>query len=144
MAQHVHRHCKYGFVLPICLEFRNSNQTESLVSHEIPDYPWQNVAKDLFSLRGQDYIVVVEYFSRYFEFERHHNMNSTTVIGKLRGIYSRFGIPAKKVSDNGPSTPLMNLTHLPNSGILITLLSAQGIHSLMLLPKRPCKPLSVS
>ena len=87
---------------PICLEFRNSNQKEPLVSHEIPDYPWQTVATDLFSLRGQDYIVVVDYFSRYFELERLLNTNSTTVIGKLKGIFSRFGIPEKVLSDNGP------------------------------------------
>ena len=35
---------------PICLEFRNSNQEKPLVSHDIPDYPWQNVATYLFSL----------------------------------------------------------------------------------------------
>lgn len=61
-----------------------------------------NVASDLFSLRGQDYIVVVDYFSRYFELERLLKTNSTTVIGKLKGIFSRFGIPEKVLSDNGP------------------------------------------
>jgi hypothetical protein len=54
---------------PICLEFRNSNPKEPLVPRGILDYPWQNVATDLFTLNGQDYIVVVDYFSRYFEFE---------------------------------------------------------------------------
>ena len=44
----------------------------------------------------------MDYFSRYFEFERLHNTNNTTVIGKFKGIFSRFGIPEKLVSDNGP------------------------------------------
>jgi hypothetical protein len=54
---------------PICLEFRNSNPKEPLVPRGILDYPWQNIATDLFTLNGQDYKVVVDYFSRYFEFE---------------------------------------------------------------------------
>ena len=87
---------------PICLEFRNSNPNEPLVPHDIPDYPWQNVATDLFTLNGQDYIVVVNIFSRYFEFEKLGSTSSDAVIRKVKGIYSRHGIPEKVVSDNDP------------------------------------------
>lgn len=72
---------------PVCLEFRNSNPKEPLVPHDIPDYPWQNVATDLFTLNGQDYIVVVDYFSRYFEFERLNSTTSDAVITKLKNIF---------------------------------------------------------
>jgi hypothetical protein len=90
------------FSCPICLEFRNSNLKEPLVPHAIPDYPWQNVATDLFTLNGQDYIVVVDYFCRYFEFEKLGSTSSDAVNVKRKGIFSRFGIPEKAVSDNGP------------------------------------------
>ena len=87
---------------PICLEFRNSNQKEPLVSHEIPDYPWQNVATDLFRLSGQDYIVVVYYFSRYFELERLHNTNSTTVASSPR--YSQSNGLAERILKKAQSS----------------------------------------
>ena len=34
----------------ICLEHRCSNPKEPLISHEVPEYPWQNVATDVFTL----------------------------------------------------------------------------------------------
>lgn len=86
----------------ICLESRRSNQKEPLISHEIPDYPWQIVATDLFAFEGQDYLVVVDYLSRYFEYTKLRSTSSSMIINELKSIFARFGIPEKVVSDNGP------------------------------------------
>ena len=41
-----------------CLENRNPNQQrEPLISHEIPDRPWQNLATDLFQLNDRNYVL---------------------------------------------------------------------------------------
>lgn len=78
---------------PICLEFRNSNLKEPIQRHGIPD--WQVVASDLSSLNGQDYLVVVDYFSLFFESERLHSTTSSTIMAKLKWIFARFGILEK-------------------------------------------------
>ncbi len=51
----------------ICLEHRNSNAKEPLISHDIPDHPWQTVATDIFTWNDKDFLVTVDYYSRYFE-----------------------------------------------------------------------------
>lgn len=85
-----------------CLEHRPSNQKEPLQSYEIPDYPWQIVATDLFSWDDKNFLLVVDTYSHYFEVKELRNMRSSTIIYHMKGIFARMGIPEKVISDNGP------------------------------------------
>ena len=42
-----------------------SPSTEPLITTDLPLYPWQRVATDLFIFKGVNYLLVVDYFSRY-------------------------------------------------------------------------------
>ncbi|CAI5671962.1 unnamed protein product [Oreochromis niloticus] len=86
----------------ICQERCAANPIEPLIPHQIPERPWQAVASDLFTWRGRDYLVVVDYYSRYFEVERLFSTTAGSVIKKLKAIFARHGIPEKLISDNGP------------------------------------------
>ena len=85
-----------------CLERRYENPREPLKPHSIPEQPWQVLASDLFSWHGQDFVLVVDYYSRYFEVNRLEDTRSNTVILKLKKTFSHHGIPEKLVTDNGP------------------------------------------
>lgn len=86
----------------ICLSRRNSNQKEPMTTHEIPKGPWQEVATDLFHFDGNEYLVVVDYYSRYFEIDKLPDTKSSTVVRKLKSRFSTHGIPIRIFSDNGP------------------------------------------
>ncbi|KAK7912921.1 hypothetical protein WMY93_013132 [Mugilogobius chulae] len=86
----------------ICQERRVSNTKEPLMSHQIPDRPWQIVASDLFTWKGEEYMVVVDYYSRYFELDKLTSTTSGSVIKKMKAVFARHGVPEKLVSDNGP------------------------------------------
>ena len=75
---------------------------EPMIASGLPQYPWQKVAADLFHLNGANYLVVVDYFSRYPEVQKLNSTTSDTVITLLKSIFARFGIPETFVSDNGP------------------------------------------
>ena len=87
---------------PEYLSHRNSNPIEPLNPHPVPDYPWQVVATDLFQWDEKDYLVLDDYYSRYFEMSYLDSTTSKSVIKQMKSIFSRFGIPEKVVSDNGP------------------------------------------
>lgn len=86
----------------VCLTYRPSNTKEPMISHKIPDRPWQVVATDLFTWNNEDYLVTVDYYSRYFELDRLHSTTSAAVIHKLKAAFARHGIPETVISDNGP------------------------------------------
>ncbi|KAK3731331.1 hypothetical protein QZH41_004089 [Actinostola sp. cb2023] len=123
----------------ICQELRNSNTKEPMIPHEIPQYPWQIAATDLFTWNGGNYIVVVDYYSRYWEVSSLHNTTSTSVIEKLKQFFARHGIPETLKSDNGPQYSSAEFAKLQLSGNSHTLRQVPSIHSRMVLRRKLCR-----
>jgi transposase InsO family protein len=84
-----------------CLHWAR-DRAEPLLSTPLPDLPWQQVATDLFELDGRHFIVVVDYYSRFFELTQLKSQTSDDVIKAMKNIFARHGIPMLCVSDGGP------------------------------------------
>ncbi|KAK3107010.1 hypothetical protein FSP39_004902 [Pinctada imbricata] len=104
--------CNLVSSCPECLTYKNSNPKEPLTPHSVPDYPWQTVATDLFHWDDKEYLVIVDYYSRYFEVCHLNSTTSKSVIKQMKSVFSRFGIPEKVVSDNGPQYSSSDFTKL--------------------------------
>ena len=67
------------------------------------DRPWQKIACDLFTLGGKDYLLTVDYYSKWVEigFLRDSTVSSE-VITQLKSTLARYGIPDEVISDTGP------------------------------------------
>ena len=57
---------------------------------------------DIFTIGKQNYLILVDYYSSYFEVNSLENLLTNTVIDKVRGHFARYGIPNTVVSDCGP------------------------------------------
>ena len=86
----------------ICRTFETSQQKETLMSHELPSRPWEKVGTDLFTWEGQEYLVLVDYYSNFWEVDLLPQTTSTAVINKLKAHFARYGSPTQLVSENGP------------------------------------------
>lgn len=85
----------------VCTEFRRVPR-EPLIPTPFPKGPWQKLAIDFFQWKGDQHIVVVDYFSRYLVCERMSQTTSTALETVLQRWFFAFGIPRTIVSDNGP------------------------------------------
>ena len=86
-----------------CQEYQNSQQSEPLKQHNIPQRPWSVLGTDLFEIKGQHFLIVVDYYSKFPIVKQiDKNRSSVQIIKLMRNIFSEFGIPEKVVSDNGP------------------------------------------
>ena len=72
------------------------------MSSPLPEGPWTRVGTDLLSFKGKTFLVVMDYYSRYLELMYLSSATSSFVIGKLKSIFARWGIPREVVSENGP------------------------------------------
>ena len=64
--------------------------------------PWERIATNLFELKGNVYLIVVDYYSRWFEIKKLCNESSSAVIQVLKELFAIHGIPDLIMSDNGP------------------------------------------
>ena len=86
---------------PTCIKTRR-NHAEPMIPSRLPERPWQKVGTDLFDWKGQEFVLVVDYFSRYCEIGVLRKSTSQEVIDHLKTVFARHGIPETVVSDNGP------------------------------------------
>ena len=54
------------------------------------------------NLNGVNYLVIVVYFSRYPEIFKLTSTTSPSIVGHLKSVFSRLGVPEVIISNNGP------------------------------------------
>lgn len=86
----------------VCESTQRSNVKEPLMSKEVPSYPFQIVATDLFQFKSGEYLLMVDSYSGFFDFRQLRHSTSNEVIEHLKSWFATHGIPKKLESDNGP------------------------------------------
>ena len=86
----------------VCNAFCNRQVKEPLMPHDIPDLPWQKLGADLLELHGKTYLIIVDYYSKYIEFDELKVPTSNNVIKRCKHQFARHGIPETLHTDNGP------------------------------------------
>ena len=78
------------------------NRREPMLASSIPDRPSAKMGADLFELKGQHYLLTVDYYSKWPEVEKLDNLATSNVIAYLKKQFARFGYVDELVTDNGP------------------------------------------
>ena len=86
----------------ICQSQQNSTASVQKYVSEVPPHPWHTLGSDLFYFQRIDFLVVVDYFSKYLIIRKLPSSTSSAVIKGLGMIFSEFGNPLVFRSDNGP------------------------------------------
>ena len=86
MVQHLHQN-------------QRKQEKDPMMASDIAVYPFQIVGTDLFHWNGQNFLLVVDYRSKYWKIERLNSTTSGSVIQKLK-MFSRLSIPEVVRNDN--------------------------------------------
>ena len=85
-----------------CPECHRAWIQRRLILSKLPDLPWEKVGMDLFEWKKSNYLLVVDYYSRYIEIARLNRSTAEEVITHTKSIFARHGIPEVVMSNNGP------------------------------------------
>ena len=110
-----------------CGKFGMNQPKEPLMPHEVPSRPWEKVGTDIFEHDNKEYLVTVDYYSNFWEFDRLPDTKASTVVLKLKNHFARYGCPDQVVSDNMVhSSPVISLISSHKRGSLSTTPAAQA------------------
>ena len=86
-----------------CQLVSQPNPPEPVKSTTLPDKPWEHLAIDFLGplKKGYSVLVVIDYYSRYFEIAIMKSTTAEKTISNLKIMFARHGNPLSIHSDNG-------------------------------------------
>ena len=85
-----------------CLKYQSKQTKEPMQTREIPILPWQIVTSGVLEHKNQNYLVVIDYYSKYIEAIRLNGKTSSDIIECLHEIFSRHGYLQTLIACNMP------------------------------------------
>ena len=85
----------------ICHDYAPAQQKEPLIPSPISDLQWAMAASDIFTFEGEQFLVLVDYYSKYIEVTKLKDLTSQETIQALEEHFGRHGIPARLITDCG-------------------------------------------
>lgn len=88
----------------LCKMVAQSGPAEPIKSTDLPSEAWEYVGADFLGPlpSGERLLLVVDYFSRYYEVQIMNKTDAEHVISAMRQMFIRLGCPKRIITDNGP------------------------------------------
>lgn len=68
-------------------------KTLSMNPSKLPDPPWHTLELDLFEYKSKDYLLMIDYYSRWIEVIEIKKKTVETVVKEMKKVFVRFGLP---------------------------------------------------
>ena len=85
-----------------CLTNAPTQHKEPLLPTKLPPRAWSKIGADLCEFKNKTYGITVVNYSRWIEIDLLSTTTSHQVIGKLKNMFSCWGISDELITDNGP------------------------------------------
>lgn len=84
-----------------CQSYSNKKGVQELSNWPKVNKPFERIQVDFFHFDKCVFLILIDVYSKWLEVVM-SKTNASATIGKLREIFSVFGLPAELVADNGP------------------------------------------
>ena len=83
-----------------CQHNQRMNIKETVTPHDIPQKLWHTLGSDIFFWNNSSYLLISDYFSKFPLVRKLSNLELSTTIAHLKGIFEEHGIPATLITGN--------------------------------------------
>ena len=90
---------------PTCLKFAPSKpktKKKDMLHHKVPDTPWTKLATDIFHFQGTNYLIIVDYTSKFPVVKQLRKMDQRAITIAFEKVFTEHGYLDELVSNNGP------------------------------------------
>ena len=87
-----------------CIICQKHGKSQPIIgtTQELPPFPWNTLATDMFYWKRMDFVIVADVFSKYFLVRKLPNSTSAAICTQLSMLVTELGLPHIIRSDNGP------------------------------------------
>ena len=78
---------------PVCVAYSKQNQRDPMLPHPISTRSWEKLEADYFAFAGKEYLLAMDYYSKYPEVMQVESKTAESTITVLKGLFARHGIP---------------------------------------------------
>jgi hypothetical protein len=83
-----------------CCANRHQQSAEPLLPHPLPFFPWEKIGAYIFTFNKRDYVLVVDYFSKFPFVVLLADKSASSVISVLKSLFAIYGAPLSLIADN--------------------------------------------
>jgi len=86
----------------VCSALRKNPAPAPFTPWTFPARVWERIHVDFATLKGTDYLILIDSHSKWIEVEMMNSTTASKTIEVIRHWFSSYGLPMEVVSDNGP------------------------------------------
>ena len=90
----------------ICTQHKTRQAVQPMISRDVPDSLWQDLAADFFIYNHKEYFLITDTFSKYPFVYQTFSKSADSIIRKVQYLISQYGPSKRFFSDNRP--PLLS------------------------------------
>ena len=85
----------------ICNRHQQAQPKLPAMQPDLPTRPWEKLGSDIFQFNGANYLIIVDYYSRFPVIRALSNTSASTISSHFTSVFAEYGLPSHLTVDFG-------------------------------------------
>ena len=85
----------------ICNRHQQAQPKLPAMQPDLPTRPWEKLGSDIFQFNGANYLIIVDYYSRFPVIRALSNTSASTISSHFTSVFAEYGLPSHLTADFG-------------------------------------------
>ena len=85
----------------ICNRHQQAQPKLPAMQPDLPTRPWEKLGSDIFQFNGANYLIIVDYYSRFPVIRALSNISASTISSHFTSVFAEYGLPSHLTADFG-------------------------------------------